>query len=157
PERHRRSLLEFPCELCLYVRVCPGLTPYAEHYVVAHRLESLQVKSRVEATADEADAQAVLHGFSVLITYAELGERFRRAALPLGDEGVADVAQILHADATREEPRGGQVAERVEERHSSGVLWLGLAWPRDVVQHGGALRLTAPQKGLPVTFFGFVV
>src|SRR5204862_239067 len=62
---------------------------------------------------------------------AQLRERLRRAALPLGDERVADVAQVLHAQLARVESRSREIAEAVEEGDARRVLGLRLLRPCD--------------------------
>src|SRR6267143_4670720 len=87
---------------------------------------------------------------SVWVFDAELGERFRGTALPLGEERVADVAEVLDADPAREEPRGGEVAEAVEEGDAGGVLGLRLLRPGDGVEHRAALGVGAGDERLAV-------
>src|ERR1700739_1612268 len=85
---------------------------------------------------------------SVRVAHAELVQRLWRAALPLGDERVADVTQVLHAQLAREEARGREVPEAVEEGDAGGMPERGLLGPRDVVQQGGPLGITRCDEGL---------
>src|SRR5438046_123031 len=92
-----------------------------------------------------------------VVVHTELRERFRRTPFPFGDEGIADVAQVLNADPAREKARRGEVAEAVEERHARGVLRFGPLRPGDVVEHGGAFGVGAGDERLPVAIVAFVV
>src|SRR5205807_10426690 len=75
----------------------------------------------------------------LFVPHAELRERLGRTAVPVRHEGVADVAQVFDAQLAREEARGGEVAETVEERDTRGVVGLGLLGPGDGVEQGRPL------------------
>src|SRR6266540_1210536 len=94
---------------------------------------------------------------SVRVADAQFGERLGRAALPLGDESVADVAQVLHAQLAREEARRCEVAETVEEGDARRVLGLRLLRPGDIVQQRGPLAVGARQERLPPAVVALVV
>src|SRR5260370_37707840 len=83
---------------------------------------------------------SVATGSHAIVAHAQLREHLGRAAVPRGDERVADVAQVLHADATGKEPRRGEVAKTIKEGDPRGIDGLGARRPRDVVEQGGALR-----------------
>src|SRR5207253_5336960 len=87
---------------------------------------------------------------------AQLRERLRGTALPLGDERVADVAQVLHAQLAREEPRSREIAEAVEAGDARRVLSLRLLGPGDVVQQRGPFGVGAGDERLAVAVVALV-
>src|SRR5213083_1336643 len=91
------------------------------------------------------------------VAHPELRERLGRAALPLGDERVADVAQVLHAQLAREEPRRREIAEAIEEGDASRVLALCLLGPGDVVQERGPFGVGAGEERLAVAVVTLVI
>ena len=82
-------------------------TPDAEHVGVAHAAKRLHVEARIEAAADESNAEPARCGVSIarrdsfllrrdarlhqIVADAELVERGRRTAVVAGVEDVADV------------------------------------------------------------------
>src|SRR2546430_16849924 len=88
---------------------------------------------------------------------AQLRERLRRAALPLGDERVADVAQVLHAQLARVESRSREIAEAVEEGDARRVLGLRLLKPCDIVQQRGAVGVGTGEEGLAEAVVALVI
>src|SRR5438128_935252 len=91
------------------------------------------------------------------VAHPELRERLGRTALPLADERVADVTQVLHARLAREEPRGREIAEAVEEGDTCRVLALRLLGPRDVLQQPGAFGVGAGDERLAVAVVALVI
>src|SRR6267378_2907708 len=92
-----------------------------------------------------------------VVVHAELGECLRGTALPLGDERVADVAQVRDPHAAREESRRREVAEAVEERYPGGELGAGFLGPGDVVEDSGPLGIGAGNERLGVAVVALVV
>src|SRR5207247_4194889 len=88
---------------------------------------------------------------------AQLRERLRRAALPLGDERVADVAQVLHAQLARVESRSREIAEAVEEGDARRVLGLRLLRPCDIVQQRGEVGVGTGEEGMAVAVVALVI
>src|SRR5207249_4367266 len=91
------------------------------------------------------------------VTHSQFRERLRGTALPLGDERVADVAQVLHAQLAREEPRSREIAEAVEAGDARRVLSLRLLGPGDVVQQRGPFGVGAGDERLAVAVVALVI
>src|SRR6266513_26539 len=91
------------------------------------------------------------------VAHPQLRQRLGRAALPLGDERVADVTQVLHTQLAREEPRSREIADAVEEGDARRVLALRLLGPCDVVQQRGAFGVGAGDERLAVAVVALVI
>src|SRR5262249_2682572 len=86
---------------------------------------------------------------SVRVSNTELRPLLRRAPLPIGVEDVALVLQIGDAHLAGPEPRRREIAEVIEELDAVVQPLGSLVGPRDIVEHGGALRRAGAPKGGP--------
>src|SRR5262245_15535283 len=83
---------------------------------------------------------------SVRVPNTELRQLLRRAPPPSGVVYDALVLQIGDAHLAGPEPRRREIAEVIEELDAVVQTLGSLVGPRDIVEHGAALRRAGAQK-----------
>src|SRR6188472_1291907 len=86
------------------LRVCRRRAPRMPRHTSTREIASPQVWVRKNANSAALNAQFL--------------QDLVRASLPLGNDRVADVLEILDAHLAGPESAGSQIAEHVEERHA---------------------------------------
>src|SRR6267378_464777 len=82
------------------------------------------------------------------VSDAELRQRFRRTAIPIRIECVADIAKVFHSNAAGPEAGRSEIAESIEEGDAIGHRGWCARGPRNVVQDLLTLSDTHVGKGL---------
>src|SRR6266550_3738321 len=108
--------------------------PMPRRSVLIRVAEEFRVQSSV---GSEAQFRAIELG----VAHAELVESRRRAAVPLMNEKVAHVLQVLDANLAGPEAGGRQITEPIKKGNAICHAGRSARRPRDVVENHLALRL----------------